>query len=173
MSVRLSEGAIAVRGWRWPRAPRCGGPGLGTGLGGGGGVKTESGLRPWRRGLGTESGPVLREETRPGPGRQGGLWPGSAVTAIPVSLAAPRLRVSKRSWVRWWHLAEGLYFFYFFFFFSFLQAIMQGEQITKPVLQVIVSTLRYLLAQSVSDCVHFSASVCAQPNFLCRGAEQG
>lgn len=69
MSVRLSEGAIAVRAPR-PVVPRDWWGGLG-----------------WeRRELGTEFGPVLRGETRPGagpgPGGQGGPWSGPAVTAV-------------------------------------------------------------------------------------------
>lgn len=39
--------------------------------------------------------------------------------------------------------------------FSFLQAIMQGENIAKPVLQVIVSALCYLLCWSGSSEGHF------------------
>lgn len=49
---------------------------------------------------------------------------------------------------------------------------MQGENIIKPVLQVIVSTARYFLWQSVSDRGHFCAGFWLQPSFRCRRAEQ-
>lgn len=72
---RSSHERAAERGGHRGEGSAPGGPaGLGGGLG-------------WeRRELGTEFGPVLRGETRPGagpgPGGQGGPWSGPAVTAV-------------------------------------------------------------------------------------------